>query len=88
MNRKLAVASRLREVREDLFGANGVDSIAKALNVPVATWQNYELGVTIPGELLLAFLVVVGVDPIWLLTGDGERFITRSGAAMSTFHDL
>ena len=88
MNQKIAIASRLREVREYLFGANGVDSIAKALNVPVATWQNYELGVTIPGELLLAFLVVVGVDPNWLLTGEGERLITRSSEVASTFHSF
>ena len=88
MNRKLAIASRLREVRDDLYGANGVDSIAKALNVPVATWLNYESGVTMPGELLLTFLVLVGVDPNWLLTGEGERFITRSGEAASIFHSF
>ena len=78
MSRKLAIADRMREIREDLFGVNGVDSLAQALNVPAATWQNYEAGVTMPGELLLAFLVVVGVDPNWLLTGEGERFTTGS----------
>lgn len=76
MNRKLAIARRIREVREELFGVNGIDSMAQALGLPAATWQNYESGVSIPGEAMLAFLVVFGVDARWLLTGEGERFFS------------
>jgi hypothetical protein len=77
MNRKLAIAGRLRAIREELFGINGADIVAQTLHLPVATWQNYEKGVTIPGEHLVAFLVVFSVDPGWLLTGDGERHTTQ-----------
>ena len=76
MNRKLAIARRMREVREELFGVNGIDSLAEALSLPAATWQNYESGVNIPGEAMLAFLVVFGVDAGWLLTGEGQRFFS------------
>ena len=29
---------------------------------------------TIPGEVLLNYLVVTGAEPLWLLTGIGEKF--------------
>jgi hypothetical protein len=75
MNRKASLACRVREIREFLYGENGVESLAQAVKVPQATWLNYERGVTMPAEVLLDFMEVTQVDPHWLSTGEGERLI-------------
>ena len=75
MNRKASLAGRVREIREFLYGENGVETFARAMGVPPATWLNYERGITMPAEVLLDFMEVTQVDPHWLNTGEGERFI-------------
>jgi hypothetical protein len=75
MNPKASLACRVREIREFLYGENGVDALARALRVHSATWLNYERGVTMPAEVLLDFIEVTGVDHHWLSTGKGERLI-------------
>jgi hypothetical protein len=42
LNRKLGVAMRVRQIREDLYGENGIEVMAKTLDVPVRTWLNFE----------------------------------------------
>ncbi len=71
---KTILARRLREVRTDLFGDKGATEIARALMVPARTWYNYERGVTVPAEVLLRFIALTGVEPQWLLDGQGERY--------------
>jgi hypothetical protein len=83
MNRKALLACRVREIREFLYGENGVDSLARAVKVPRATWLNYELGITMPAEVLLDFMEATQVDPHWLSTGEGERLIDESRASGS-----
>jgi hypothetical protein len=39
--------------------------------------HNYEAGCTIPAHSILRFIKLTGVDPHWLLTGDGARFLDR-----------
>jgi hypothetical protein len=73
MNRRLGIAVRMREIRQDIYGETGLEDLARALRVPPKTWRNYEQGVTMPAEILLAFMVLTDADPNWLLTGDGER---------------
>ena len=70
-NLKADVARRLRLARVELFGEAGVEDLAGRLGLPPATWSNYERGVTIPGEILIALLVMTGIEPRWLLRGDG-----------------
>ncbi len=77
LNEKFVLSARLKEVRQDLYGENGIESLAAALGVTADTWRNYELGVTMPARVLLEFLVLTDVDPNWLLTGEGERFIPK-----------
>jgi hypothetical protein len=71
---KVRLAERLREVRDERFGPAGAAAVAGALGLPVRTWLNYEQGVTIPGEVLLRFIAVSGVDAHWLLTGEGPKY--------------
>ena len=71
------LAERLREIREDLYGKHGVQFMADALGVPVGTWLNYEAGVVLPAHIALELIVAARVNPRWLLTGQGEKFVPR-----------
>ncbi len=76
---KSVLARRIREVREELFGQDGGPLLAEVLELPDRTWRNYEVGVTIPATVILAFILVCGVNPVWLLSGEGERYLERGG---------
>ena len=71
---KAAVACRLHLIRLELYGEHGGPVLAGKLRLPFRTWSNYELGVTMPGEVLLEFLELTGVEPLWLLRGIGEKY--------------
>ncbi len=75
---KQALAERLRQIRLEQFGDEEGPELTRILNIPLRTWLNYESGVTIPGEVLLAFLVATNVDPCWLLRGEGAKFRATS----------
>jgi transcriptional regulator with XRE-family HTH domain len=70
---KAAIAGRLRLIRSEFFGEHAGPELAGRLGLPFRTWLNYENGVTIPGEVLLQFLEITGVEPRWLLRGAGPR---------------
>ena len=72
-----SLAVRLRAIRLELFGELGIKTLAQAMAIPDRTWDNYELGVTIPGDLMLRFLELTGANPHWLLTGEGDRYRDR-----------
>jgi hypothetical protein len=73
-----ALARRLREVRLEMYGENGGPLLAEALGLPARTWAHYESGVTIPGLVLLRFIDATGVEPSWLLNGEGRRDLVGS----------
>jgi hypothetical protein len=68
------LARRLREVRLEKYGEQGGPLMAEAMGLPARTWAHYESGVTIHGPALLRFIDVSGVEPRWLLTGQGEKY--------------
>ena len=72
MNRDLS--GRVREVREELYGEDGVPKIAEALDIPPRTWFNYESGVTIPAPVILAFIGVTNADPAMAAERQGRKF--------------
>jgi hypothetical protein len=74
VNVKALISSRLREVRQELFGEHGGPELARRLNIPARTWYNYETGVTVPAEVLLAFIDQTGTNPVWLLSGEGPVY--------------
>ena len=75
---KSDLASRIRDVRIALYGENGGPLLAQArIEIPFRTLHNYETGSTIPAHSILRFITLTGVDPHWLLTGDGARFLDR-----------
>ena len=46
--------------------------MADALKFPARTWAHYESGVIFPGPVLLRFIEFTGVEPRWLLSGEGR----------------
>jgi hypothetical protein len=74
VNVKASLSRRLREIRQDLFGEHGGPELARRLNLPARTWYNYETGVTVPAEVLLAFIDQTGANPVWLLSGEGGKY--------------
>jgi len=77
------IIGRIVEVRRDLFGDDGIPAIADALHLPHRTWSNYEKGVVMPAVVLLFFLDLTSVDPHWLLTGKGRKYMCRSTGSPS-----
>jgi transcriptional regulator with XRE-family HTH domain len=76
---KQDLGERLRRVRRELYGEHGGPELASLLGIPYRTWANYEGGVTIPGEVLLGLLDLTGVEPRWLLRGEGAAFRSPPG---------
>jgi hypothetical protein len=73
---KFHLAERLRTIRTEMFGERGGPELARRLGVPIRTWYNYEAGVTVPAEVLLRFIELTSVEPLWLLHGRGPQFRT------------
>ncbi len=71
------LAYRVREVRLETFGDDRFAGLSRAMRIPARTWEHYERGVTIPALVILRFIELTGVEPHWLLTGEGERYRAR-----------
>jgi hypothetical protein len=86
MSKNDALARRLRDIRVERYGEQGGHLLAEALEIPARTWANYESGVSIPGLVLLRFIEVTGVEPHWLLAGEGPKYrsrgLPRNGASV------
>jgi transcriptional regulator with XRE-family HTH domain len=53
--------------------------MADNLGVAVGTYKNYELGKRIPSaDLLIKLVSLFNVNPVWLLTDDGDMFQTTT----------
>jgi len=65
---------RIRKIRLEKFGDHGLATLTKTMQIPARTWENYESGVTIPRWIILQFIELAGVEPLWLLTGEGEHY--------------
>lgn len=75
------LSERVGEVRRELFGEHGGPLLAEILRLPLRTWLNYESGVAIPGPVILRYIEVTGVNPHWLLTGQGPRYLASDGVS-------
>src|SRR5688500_10196709 len=68
------MARRLRQVRIERFGEDGMAIAADLMCVTAETWRGYEMGDAIPALVVLQFSEITGASPAWLLTGRGWRF--------------
>jgi hypothetical protein len=80
------LSRRLRTVRLEMYGEHGGPLLAEALGVPARRWVRYESGATVPSVVLLRFIEIVGVEPRWLLTGEGEKYRVCATAAEQSVH--
>ena len=71
---KSDLSQRIREIRQELYGEHGGPLVAEALRIPFRTWLNYESGVVVPAVLVLRLIVLRGVNPSWLLSGQGKKY--------------
>jgi len=79
---KSSIARRMRFVRLELYGEDGIPDLAAELGIPSRTWANYERGVAIPCQVLLRFLEVTLTNPLWLLRGVGPRYSDLIGPSV------
>ena len=68
------LADRVRAVREDLYGPDGVERFAQALGLTRESWANYERGMRIPDVVILRLIHLSGATRRWLMTGEGPRY--------------
>lgn len=69
------LGERLRAVRLELYGHNGVDELAQLLSVAPQVWRNVEeIGELITPAQMLDFVELTGANPVWLLRGNGPRY--------------
>lgn len=81
---KNSLGARLAIIRDELFGARGGPEMARRLGIPVRSWYNYEEGITVPGEVILRFMELTAVEPMWLLHGREPKFRRGGSLGLST----
>jgi hypothetical protein len=69
------IVARIRESLRARFGEDGALAACEKLSISTQTMLDYEAGALMPPETLLRFLVLLGVNPAWLLKGRGPQFI-------------
>ena len=73
LNDKFALGA-MKEIRQDLYGQCGIESLAAALGVPADTC-GIRTGCD-DARQSAPRIWYTDVDPNWLLTGEGERSIS------------
>jgi hypothetical protein len=69
------IGARLREALWSRFGEEGALAACEKVGVSTRTMLDYEAGAAMPPETLLRFLVLLGINPAWLLNGRGPQFV-------------
>ncbi|MDK1032164.1 MAG: LexA family transcriptional regulator [Planctomycetia bacterium] len=69
-----STCDRLRALREEVFGARGRATFARAMGISPSTYIYYEKGRVPPSNILVAASQATGARLEWLLTGEGPRF--------------
>jgi hypothetical protein len=77
---RAALASRVREIRQEVFGDDGGPLLARRIELPSRVWSQFEAGRTIPAEVILRFMDLTNANPRWLWTGEGDKYLARHGA--------
>jgi len=74
----LGIAQRLKKVRE--FKKLSQSQLAKLLGVSQKAISQWERGErAIPATILKQLQEHLNLNPLWLLTGEGEPFVTPQG---------
>jgi hypothetical protein len=54
------LAQRLRRIRVERYGEEGIPALSEIMGLPAKTWENFEAGVAVSGVVLLQFLDLTG----------------------------
>jgi hypothetical protein len=57
-----------------IFGEHGGPMLAELLGITQRRLARIEAGGPIPAEIVLKLIVLTGVNPSWLLSGEGETY--------------
>jgi hypothetical protein len=68
------ISARVRTVRIQRFGEHGGPMLAQLLGISRCRLARIEAGGPIPAEIILKFINLTGVNPSWLLSGEGEEY--------------
>ncbi len=75
INSDMGLALRVREIRHEIFGEDGGSFLADRLGLSSDTWAEFESGRTIPALVILRFVDLTHVNPRWLRTGRGDKYL-------------
>ena len=81
----MSLAERLKDAR-NLLGKEQKE-IADLLGISFRSWQDYELGKSVPGGKVFEALAKLGFNANWLLTGEGEKMRSDSPPAVIQLPD-
>ncbi len=75
----IEIATRLRGVRERLFGSRGQTMMAKFLGIPRQNYRKYETAqVRLPNHIMALLASKKNINLTWLITGQGSMFLKGS----------
>jgi hypothetical protein len=74
VRQKLAIGERLKLLRLELRGEQDYAVFTRSMGIPLRSWYNYELGNSIPAEVILRIIEATDVEPMWLLHGTEPRY--------------
>ncbi len=77
------IAERMRRARESLNESQR--SMAARIGLGAMTWQTYEQGRSLPGSDVLLRLCQEGINPTWILTGEGPMQFAIHAAQYTGF---
>ncbi|MCA8910441.1 MAG: helix-turn-helix transcriptional regulator [Planctomycetes bacterium] len=86
MNQQLATKTFDEEIRErlrQLVKTRSQSDLARKTNTLVSTVNRYLKSTKIPGEFCTAVINGLGVNPAWLMTGEGTPFLADVSAGTS-----
>jgi phage repressor protein C with HTH and peptisase S24 domain len=81
MTEELTIGGRIKIWRESLRLTQ--DDAATRLGIPFGTYQKYEMGMRALGAKAVGCFINAGVNPVWLINGDGEMLLSDMVARKS-----
>ena len=80
------LSERIRAIHIDFVGDLGRPALARLLGIPDRRLERFESGGPIPAEIILMLIEVTGVNPRWLQSGEGKRYLRREDIRPRDWH--